>query len=138
MDSTLLFSSVKDVEPDTSMSAYFTGRVEIRKMVTEKATTEVETFLVSFFDGARTKLHYHETDQVLVATAGNGAVAAQTSVESVSETSATVKLGWMREMKAGDFVCIPSRTWHWHGAAKGQHFAHYQIKRPGKTVWLEE
>jgi hypothetical protein len=34
-------------------------------------------------------------------------------------------------------VCVPAYRWHWHGAVKGSNFAHYQIKKPGKTVWLE-
>ena len=132
------FSSLNDTPSDTTMSSYFTGRVEVKKLVTDKTSTEVEAFLVSFFDGARTKLHYHETDQILVATEGIGIIAAQTGVENVQERSATVKLGWVQRMKPGDFVCIPAHKWHWHGAAEGQGFVHFQIKKPGKTVWLEE
>jgi hypothetical protein len=74
----------------------------------------------------------------LVATQGNGIVVAQTGVEDVKDNSAKIKLEWIKTMKEGDFVCIPSFKWHWHGAASGQHFAHFQIKKPGKTIWLEE
>jgi quercetin dioxygenase-like cupin family protein len=119
------------------MQNYFEGRVEIKKMITDALTREVETFLVTFIDGARTKLHYHETDQVLIATKGTGVVALQTAVRMENDTTATVKMDEVHYLEEGDFVCIPAWKWHWHGAVKGSTFAHYQIKKPGKTYWLE-
>jgi quercetin dioxygenase-like cupin family protein len=130
-------SNIKQVVPDQSMLDYFEGRVEIKKMVTDALTKEVETFLVTFIDGARTKLHYHETDQVLVATEGKGIVVLQTGVRMDGDTAATVKMDEVHYLDEGDFVCVPAGKWHWHGAVKGGSFAHYQIKKPGKTVWLE-
>lgn len=122
---------------DSSMSRYFEGSVELRKMVTEALTKDFETFLVTFSDGARTKLHYHETDQVLIATEGRGVVVLQTDVRMQSDDTATVKLGESHELLEGDFVCIPAYRWHWHGARQGERFSHLQIKRPGKTVWFD-
>lgn len=119
------------------MLNYFEGKVEIKKMITDAVTKDVETFLVTFADGARTKLHYHETDQVLIATHGKGVVVLQTGVKMDSDTIAIVKMDEVHCMEEGDFVCVPAWKWHWHGAAKGSTFAHYQIKKPGKTVWLE-
>ena len=130
-------SNIKQVAPDRSMLHYFEGRVEIKKMITDGLTEEVETFLVTFADGARTKLHYHETDQVLIATEGKGIVVLQTGVKMDSDTAATVKMDEVHYLDEGDFVCVPAYKWHWHGAVKGSSFAHYQIKKPGKTVWLE-
>lgn len=130
-------SNIGQVAPDQSMLNYFEGKVEIRKMITDALTKEVETFLVTFVDGARTKLHYHETDQVLIATRGKGIVVLQTGVQMDSDTAATVKMDEVHYLDEGDFVCVPAWKWHWHGAVKGGTFAHYQIKKPGKTIWLE-
>lgn len=130
-------SNIGQVLPDQSMLNYFEGKVEIKKMITDALTKEVETFLVTFIDGARTKLHYHETDQVLIATKGRGVVVLQTRVKMDSDTTATVKMDEVHYLEEGDFVCVPAWKWHWHGAVKGGSFAHYQIKKPGKTVWLE-
>lgn len=130
-------SNIKQVAPDQSMLHYFEGKVEIKKMVTDALTKEVETFLVTFVNGARTKLHYHETDQVLIATKGRGMVALETGVRVDSDTAATVKMDEVHYLEEGDFVCVPAYKWHWHGAVKGNDFAHYQIKKPGRTVWLE-
>jgi quercetin dioxygenase-like cupin family protein len=131
-------SNIRQVVPDKSMSQYFEGKVEIKKMITDTLTKDVETFLVTFIDGARTKLHYHETDQVLVATAGKGMVVLQTGVKMDSETAATVNMDEVHYLEEGDYVCVPAAKWHWHGAVKGNNFAHYQIKKPGKTSWLEQ
>ncbi len=128
---------IKEITPDSSMTKYFDGTVEIRKMVTDSLTKDFETFLVTFHDGARTKLHYHETDQVLIATEGNGLVTLQTDVKLEQENRAVVKLGEAHQMSEGDFVCIPAYKWHWHGAEKGKKFSHLQIKKSGKTVWFE-
>ena len=130
-------SNIRQVAPDQSMLNYFEGRVEIKKMITDALTKEVETFLVTFFDGARTKLHYHETDQVLVATRGKGIVVLQTGAKMDSDTTATVKMDEVHYLEEGDFVCVPAWKWHLHGAVKESDFAHYQIKKPGKTIWLE-
>src|SRR5581483_3935836 len=129
--------NIKDVALDSSMLKYFEGKVEIKKMVTDALTKEVETFLVTFIDGARTKLHYHETDQVLIATEGKGTVVLQTGVKMDGDNAATVKMDEVHHLNEGDFVCVPAYLWHWHGAAKWSNLAHLQIKKPGKTTWLE-
>jgi len=130
-------SNIRQLDLDQSMLHYFEGKVEIKKMITDALTKDVETFLVTFIDGARTKLHYHETDQVLIATEGKGLVVLQTGVKMENDTTATVKMDEMHYLSEGDFVCVPAGKWHWHGAVKQNSFAHYQIKKPGKTVWLE-
>ncbi|MCI0562071.1 MAG: hypothetical protein MN733_26585 [Nitrososphaera sp.] len=129
--------NVDEIGLDSSMSKYFEGTVEIRKMITEPLTRDFETFLVTFFDGARTKLHYHETDQVLLAKEGSGVVALQTGVKMDNDTSATIMMDEVHSLREGDFVCIPALKWHWHGASKGSRFSHLQIKKPGKTIWVE-
>lgn len=130
--------NIKDVAPDQSMNRYFTGRVEVRKMITEAVNKDAEAFLVSFFDGARTKLHYHETDQILIATEGKGAIALQAGVEEQADgAGGTIRMGEVQNLSPGDFVCVPAFLWHWHGAARGADFAHFQVKRPGKTIWAE-
>lgn len=130
-------TNIKDVPADQAMTKYFDGKVEIKKMVTEATTKEVETYLVNFEDGARTKLHFHETDQVLLATEGEGMVVLQTKVEMENDNLAKVKMDEVHYLKEGDFVCVPAYAWHWHGAVRGKKFSHIQIKKPGKTTWFE-
>ena len=130
-------SNIKHLAPDKSMLQYFEGKVEIKKVITEALTKDFETFLVTFINGARTKLHYHETDQALIATGGKGIIVLQTGVKMDSNTTATVSMDEVHNLEEGDYVCVPAGKWHWHGAVKGSNFSHYQIKKPGKTEWLE-
>ena len=53
---------------------YFTGRVTLREIFSEQGHSEQEMYHVTFHNGARTTLHYHESDQILVATSGKGVV----------------------------------------------------------------
>ena len=130
--------SISRIEVDNAMSNYFTGRVEIKKMVSDVQSKEVEMFLVSFFKGARTKLHFHESDQILLATEGSGQVAVQTRVKQTGTDSFNVDLSPVRQLRPGDFVLIPAGQWHLHGAIQGSDFAHFQVKKPGRTTWLEQ
>lgn len=129
--------NIRDVAPDTSMLHYFVGSAEVKKMVTEAASKEVETYLVTFSNGARTKLHYHETDQILIATKGRGLVVLQSKVAMEGDNVAMVSMDEVHALSDGDYVCVPAYVWHWHGAIKGEDFAHLQLKKPGKTTWLE-
>lgn len=132
----MLEGKIADILPDQSMLKYFDGKVEIKKMVTDATSKEVEAYLVTFSNGARTKLHYHETDQILLATAGKGVVAIQSTVE-MKDGSAKISME-EHVLEEGGFVCVPAYVWHWHGAQKGADFAHIQVKKPGRTAWLEQ
>ncbi|HVX03369.1 MAG TPA: hypothetical protein VHA09_09470 [Nitrososphaera sp.] len=134
----MLKGNTRNIVPDQAMRKYFEGQVEIKKMVTEATSKEVEAYLVSFLRGARTKLHYHETDQILIATKGKGVVVLQTKVEMEGENVARVRMDEVHLLEGDDFVCVPAYTWHWHGAQKGEDFEHMQVKKPSKTIWLEQ
>ena len=86
-------SNIHDILSDSTMSQYFEGNVEIKKLITDKLTNDFETYLVSFENGARTKLHYHEVDQVLLATEGKGIVVLQTKVEMIDDNTGKIAYG---------------------------------------------
>jgi len=129
--------NVEAAESVPGSQEYFTGTVTVKRIINDSITKDVEVWLVSFQNGARTKLHYHDSDQVLMGVEGKGAVGLQTKVTMGEEGIALVNFEEVQPLERGDFVCIPALTWHWHGARRGENFSHYQIKRPCKTVWLE-
>jgi len=129
--------NIDKVTPAPGTQNYFVGDAKIRAVVNESVTKDVEVFLVTFENGARTKVHYHEADQILATAEGEGVLAVQTKVQLSEDGKAQVTFGDVQPLKKGDFACIPAFSWHWHGAKKGENFSHYQIKRPCKTVWLE-
>jgi quercetin dioxygenase-like cupin family protein len=54
------------------------GKVTINKVsdifAAKDLKRELKAYFVTFHDGARTRLHYHESDQILIAIDGTGFV----------------------------------------------------------------
>lgn len=79
-------------------------------MVGEEASPRI--LEVAFTSGARTKLHTHTSDQVLLIQAGHGVVGTRNE---------------KHEVASGDVVVIPAGEPHFHGAADGQDMTHYSV-----------
>jgi 4-carboxymuconolactone decarboxylase len=104
-------------------SPIFVGEVVSQDLVPEGVAEILRVTAVTFRDGARNKRHTHSTDQVLVATSGEG------FVSSDMETL---------ELRTGDVAFIAKDTPHWHGANANQDFTHLSILTPGHMEILEE
>ena len=80
--------------------------------------------VVNFGKGVRNKFHVHESDQVLIVTAGKGIVATE---------------GEQREVSIGDIILFPAGEKHWHGATADSEFSHIYITRSdSKTTQVED
>lgn len=101
----------------------FIGEVESQDLVPEGVADILRVTAVTFRNGARNKRHSHSTDQVLVATRGEGFVACDNE---------TLKL------RVGDVAFIEKNTPHWHGASPEQDFTHLSILTPGHMEILED
>ncbi len=72
----------------------------------------VRAFVVTFGKGASTGWHTHDSDQILVITAGNGIVANESEELDVA---------------VGDVVQILPGENHWHGATKDSTMSHLSV-----------
>jgi quercetin dioxygenase-like cupin family protein len=115
-------SPVKKVDP-----SYFRGNVTLQQVLGDENSRELEIYHVFFKNGATTTVHYHETDQVLIATKGRGIVGiinrdsiANFEIEDIE----TVPMN-----KEGDVVQIPAFKLHFHGAASKEEFSHIAIRQ---------
>lgn len=106
-----------------AQSPIFIGDVVSQDLVPEGLADILRVTAVTFQNGARNKRHTHSTDQVLVATSGEGFVA---------DDNDTLVL------RSGDVAFIPKNTPHWHGAASNQDFTHLSILTPGHMEILED
>jgi quercetin dioxygenase-like cupin family protein len=140
----------------------FIGNFEIRRILNESDSKEQEMYHVTFKDGAMTKIHTHESEQILIATNNS-------SLDSPSDigrgfvvliekggggnTTATTAAGYDNPQfsisktifldKIGDTVCIPPNVLHCHGSAQeGVDFSHIAIRRStldnkqqAKSLW---
>ncbi|MDQ3902112.1 MAG: hypothetical protein M3247_00460 [Thermoproteota archaeon] len=137
----------------------FIGNFTIRRVLNESDSKEQEMYYVTFKDGAMTKIHAHESEQILIAT--NSSVDAQqnitgrgfvvlidkdynTSKEDNNTDPQFILSKTIFLDKIGDTVCIPPNVLHCHGSAQlgGLDFSHIAIRRStldnnqqAKTLW---
>jgi quercetin dioxygenase-like cupin family protein len=118
-------------------SNYFTGKVIIREVIGEVNSAEQEVYHVTFYNGALTTLHYHESDQILIATKGRGVVG---MVEGSRILKSEVDVNSITFLNEGDTVCIPANIIHFHGALNGEDLSHiaimkmYKLNRDEKSM----
>jgi quercetin dioxygenase-like cupin family protein len=107
---------------------YFTGSVILREVLAEKNSAEQEMYHVTFQNGALTTLHYHESDQILIATKGKGVVGLIKEGISVSKFEiGDIDITFFES--EGDTICVPSNKLHFHGAIRGENFSHIAIRK---------
>lgn len=80
--------------------------------------------VINFGKGVRNKFHVHQSDQILIITAGKGIVATEKEQRVVSP---------------GDVILFPKGEKHWHGATEDSDFSHIYITRSdSRTTQVED
>ncbi len=113
------FESV--IHQDVS-SSIVTGRVTGQDLVVEPMSKAIAIVNVNFSPGARTKLHIHTTDQVVIVVDGKGILATEQEENHVTK---------------GDLIHVPPGEVHWHGAEEDSAFSQLSIIPGGKTEVVE-
>jgi quercetin dioxygenase-like cupin family protein len=109
--------------PKQDGGAIFTGTVHTLPLVDSRQGAEQLRLLsVTFSPGARTKLHYHTHEQVLVITEGRGIVATEQHEHHVTP---------------GAVVYVNRNERHWHGAEPEFSMTHISVNGPGETHVVE-
>ena len=113
--------SMNDVPKTPRESRLFTSAVTVQPLIPEGG--DYNMAVVNFGKGVRNKFHTHESDQILIVTAGKGIVATELD---------------QREVTVGDVILFPTGEKHWHGATEDSEFSHIYISRAGqKTKQVE-
>jgi quercetin dioxygenase-like cupin family protein len=89
-----------------------------QEVITDSQSENFRCNVVNFSPGATTGWHAHDSDQILVVTAGRGIVANETEE---------------REITVGDVVQIKAGERHWHGAKADTTLSHITITAAGGT-----
>ena len=115
--------NMNDIPKIPRKSLLFTSEeVTLQQLIPEGGDYNMS--VVNFGRGVRNKFHVHESDQVLIVTAGEGIVATEQEQRVVS---------------AGDIILFPAGEKHWHGATEDSEFSHIYITRAdSKTTQIEE
>jgi len=128
----------KKANPD-----YFIGPVQMKEFSNMLQSKEQKIFYVSFKNGAKTKVHFHEGGQILFVTKGKGNL---TLYKKIGKGNSQFKIKKIKEntLNEGDMAYIPAKKLHTHGSInKNKLFSHIAInaypaknKEP-KTIWYE-
>ena len=114
--------NMNDVPKTPRETPLFTGAVTLQPLIPEGG--DYNMAVVNFGKGVRNKFHTHESDQILIVTAGKGIVA--TELEQ-------------REVTVGDVILFPTGEKHWHGATEDSEFSHIYVSKAGqKTKQIED
>ena len=124
-------------------SEWFTGKTWM-KVLSEKIKSEdQDIYHVHFEKGSRTKLHFHNGNQVLMAVKGKGSLAIFKKY-GTKKSDFKIKKTERISLNEGDIVHIPAKTLHTHGSVdKNKEFSHIAInilpKKNSiyKTIWYE-
>lgn len=124
-------------------SEWFTNKVHMKDVSSKIKSKEQDIYHVYFQDGAKTKLHLHNGNQILIVTKGIGSLEIFRKY-GVRKTNFKIKRIEKISLKEGDTVYIPSNTLHTHGSIdKKKIFSHIAINlHPSRnleyqTIWYE-
>ena len=115
--------NVSQVSKEPNSGPLFTGP-DVTRQVLVPDSKEFNVNLVNFGKGVRNKFHSHDSEQILIITAGKGIVATEREERVVTP---------------GDIIFFTAGEKHWHGATKESEFSHIYVSRLGnKLTQLEE
>ena len=128
----------RKINPD-----WFTDKVHMKDISSKIKSKEQNIYHVYFENGAKTKIHTHNGNQILIATKGTGSLEIFRKY-GTSKNNFRIKRTDRISLREGDVVHIPSNTLHTHGSSdKKEIFSHIAINilpsknSEYKTSWYE-
>lgn len=109
---------ISEVPKEPHVTPLFTGPDVTRQVLTPDSK-DYTVNIVNFGKGVRNKFHAHDSEQVLIVTAGTGIVATEEEKRLVT---------------VGDVIFIPAGEKHWHGATDDSEFSHIFVMRAGSRL----
>jgi quercetin dioxygenase-like cupin family protein len=110
--------SMSDVSKEDFPNPIFTGPDVTRQLLVPDSK-EFSVNMINFGKGVRNKFHAHDSEQILIVTAGEGIVATEKEERMVTK---------------GDIILIPPGEKHWHGATRDSEFSHIYVSRLGSVL----
>jgi quercetin dioxygenase-like cupin family protein len=107
---------------EESRALFIGGKVYLQMLVDKNDSEQYGSAVVTFGPGGRTRLHTHQSNQILFATKGKGIVGTDKEQHVVTP---------------GTLVLIPANQPHWHGATSDESFSHLSVVGPSVTQIVE-
>jgi len=122
---------------------WFTGKTWMKVLSNKIKSQDQDIYHVHFEKGSRTKIHWHNGNQVLMGVKGKGSLEI---FKKYGTTKSNFKIKKIEKitLNEGDVVHIPAKTLHTHGSVdKKKIFSHIAINilpkknSEYKTTWYE-
>lgn len=125
---------VKNLKKDNTGNKI--GKIQLNRISKNLLTDELKVYFIKFEKGARSKLHLHDSDQIIIGEKGKGRLVVYSGINLKNEKLANLKVERSVELGENEAVIIPAGKLHWHGASKNQGFSHISVMKNGKTFWF--
>ena len=133
----------KGIPSKKAKTNYFTGKVSAKDISAKIKPSTEKIYHVTFKNGSKTKLHFHDGGQTLIVTKGKGSLIMYKKLGNGTNRFKIKKVESVT-LNKGDCVHIPAKRFHTHGSvSKNEDFAHIAINSfpkknsEPKTIWFE-
>ena len=137
-----IFSQV-GIPSKKAKANYFTGQISAKDISAVIKPKNEKIYHVTFKNGTKTKLHFHDGGQTLIVTKGKGDLSLYRKFGK-HNSNFKIKKTKSVTLKVGDCVHIPAKKLHSHGCInKKVDFSHIAINSfpknnvEPKTIWYE-
>ena len=113
--------NMSKIPKESYIHPIFTGP-DVTRQILLPESKEFNVIIVNFGKGVHNKLHTHDSDQVLIITAGKGIVATEKEEKVVT---------------VGDIILFQAGEKHWHGSTEDSEFSHIYVTRAGSETKIE-
>jgi len=118
---------------------HYIGKVGVFKATKEEnfKSNDLKVYYVLFEKGSMTRIHYHQSDQILIAQHGEGFVTIINKIEiDQKDQTDNIKSEQTIELKPGNAILIRAGILHYHGAKKNKEFNHVAILQNKESFYL--
>ena len=113
---------MSQVAKEPFLNPIFTGP-DVTRQTLLPDSKDFNVNIVNFGKGIRNKLHTHDSEQILIVTAGKGIVATEKEQKTVT---------------VGDVILFSAGERHWHGARGDSEFSHIYVTRLDSKTHIVE
>jgi len=109
------------------------GKIYLNRLSKNLSTDELKSYFIKFERGSKSKIHLHDSDQIIIGMEGVG----QIEIFSKIDEQNRLEIKESVELKKGEAVLIPSGTPHWHGATENHESSQLSFMKNGNTTWFD-
>jgi quercetin dioxygenase-like cupin family protein len=133
---TLSMKNIRTIKINDSLeidkTGHKLGKIFLNRLSERLSSDELKSYFIRFEKGSKSKIHLHDSEQILVGISGVGKLEIFSKIDDTS-----FELEESLELNEGDAVLIPPETPHWHGATEKHESSQLSFMKNGSTIWFD-